>query len=34
MRDGVELERLTGDVSKADIERAFATLANEGGEAA
>jgi thioredoxin 1 len=34
MRDGVELDRLTGDVSKADIECAFATLANEGGEAA
>ena len=33
MRDGEELERLSGDVSKADIERAFATLGN-GGEAA
>ena len=32
MRDGVELERLTGEVGKADLERAFATL--EGGEAA
>jgi hypothetical protein len=34
MRDGEELERLSGDVSKDDIERAFATLAGEGGEAA
>jgi thioredoxin 1 len=34
MRDGEELERLSGDVSKNDIERAFATLAREGGEAA
>ena len=33
MRDGEELERLSGDVSKEDIERAFATLGN-GGEAA
>ena len=33
MRDGEELERLSGDVSKGDIERAFATLA-KGGEAA
>ena len=33
MRDGEELERLSGEVSKADIERAFATLGN-GGEAA
>ena len=33
MRDGEELERLSGDVSKNDIERAFATLA-KGGEAA
>lgn len=32
MRDGVEIERLTGDVTKADLERAFATL--RGGEAA
>ena len=32
MRDGVELERLTGDVGRADLERAFATLG--GGEAA
>ncbi len=35
MRDGEELERLSGEVSKSDIERAFATLgATEGGEAA
>ena len=36
MRDGTELERLSGDVSKNDIERAFATLSDgfEGGEAA
>ena len=34
MRDGEELERLSGDVSKDDIEQAFATLAAEGGEAA
>lgn len=36
MRDGEELERLSGEVSKADIERAFATLGDggEGGEAA
>ena len=33
MRDGEELERLSGEVSKDDIERAFATLAAEGGEA-
>ena len=33
MRDGEELERLSGDVTKADIEQAFATLGN-GGEAA
>jgi len=32
MRDGVEIERLTGDVGKEDLERAFATL--RGGEAA
>jgi len=32
MRDGVELERLTGDVSRADLERAFDTL--KGGVAA
>ena len=31
MRDGEELERLSGDVSKNDIERAFATLTTEGG---
>jgi thioredoxin 1 len=30
MRDGEEIERLSGDVSKADIERAFATLGNGG----
>jgi thioredoxin 1 len=36
MRDGEELERLSGDVSKGDIERAFATLSDDsgGGEAA
>ena len=34
MRDGQELERLSGEVSKADIERAFATLRDGGGEAA
>jgi thioredoxin 1 len=36
MRDGEELERLSGEVSKADIEQAFATLAGatEGGEGA
>jgi thioredoxin 1 len=33
MKNGEELERLSGDVSKGDIERAFATLA-KGGEAA
>jgi thioredoxin len=33
MQNGEELERLSGDVSKDDIEHAFATLA-EGGEAA
>jgi hypothetical protein len=32
MRDGQELERLSGDVSKEDVERAFATL--KGGDAA
>lgn len=32
MRDGVELERLSGEVSREDIERAFVTL--RGGEAA
>ncbi|HEX2045006.1 MAG TPA: thioredoxin family protein [Gaiellaceae bacterium] len=31
MRDGQELERLSGDVSREDVERAFATLADEGG---
>ena len=36
MRDGEELERLSGEVSKGDVERAFATLAGDGkgGEAA
>jgi thioredoxin 1 len=35
MRDGEELERLSGEVTKSDIERAFARLAaTEGGEAA
>ena len=33
MQNGEELERLSGEVSKSDIERAFATLA-KGGEAA
>jgi thioredoxin 1 len=33
MRDGEELERLSGEVSKDDIERAFSTLTAEGGEA-
>ena len=32
MRDGEELERLSGEVSKKDVERAFATL--KGGDAA
>jgi thioredoxin 1 len=32
MRDGVELERLSGEVSRMDIERAFETL--RGGEVA
>jgi thioredoxin 1 len=37
MRDGQELERLSGQVTKQDVERAFATLAGDGtggGEAA
>jgi thioredoxin 1 len=35
MRDGAEVERLTGDVSRDDVERAFATLGTQrGGEAA
>ena len=36
MRDGEELERLSGQVSKQDVERAFALLAEngKGGEAA
>jgi thioredoxin 1 len=33
MHNGEELERLSGEVSKGDIERAFATLA-KGGDAA
>jgi thioredoxin 1 len=33
MQNGEELERLSGEVSKSDIERAFVTLA-KGGEAA
>jgi len=32
MRDGEELERLSGEVSKEDVEHAFATL--RGGDAA
>jgi thioredoxin 1 len=32
MRDGVEVERLTGDVGKADLVQAFTAL--RGGEAA
>ena len=32
MRDGVEVDRLTGDVGKEDLERAFARL--RGGEVA
>ena len=32
MRDGEELERLSGEVSKEDVERAFATL--RGGDGA
>jgi thioredoxin 1 len=35
MRDGEEFERLSGEVSKSDIERAFVMLAaTEGGETA
>jgi thioredoxin 1 len=35
MRDGEEFERLTGEISREDVERAFATLRDsEGGEAA
>ena len=37
MRDGHELERLSGQVTRDDIERAFATLSDgesKGGEAA
>jgi len=33
MQNGEELERLSGEVSKSDIERAFVTLA-KGGKAA
>jgi thioredoxin 1 len=32
LRDGEELERLSGEVSREDIEKAFVTLGN-GGEA-
>jgi thioredoxin 1 len=32
LRDGEEVERLSGDVSKEDVERAFSTL--KGGDAA
>ena len=32
LRDGEEVERLSGEVTKEDIEKAFATLGN-GGEA-
>jgi thioredoxin 1 len=32
MRDGEELERLSGEVSKVDIEQAFAKLGNGGEE--
>jgi thioredoxin 1 len=31
MRDGVELERLSGEVGKEDVERAFEVLRNEEG---
>src|ERR671933_2062742 len=36
MRNGEEIERLSGQVTKQDVERAFATLSTdgEGGEAA
>jgi len=34
MQDGEELDRLSGEVTKSDIERAFATLAAKGGDAA
>jgi thioredoxin 1 len=34
MRDGTEIERLSGDVGKSDLERAFALLStSKGGEA-
>ncbi len=32
LRDGVELARLTGDVSRADVAQAFETLKGGGGE--
>jgi hypothetical protein len=32
MRDGAELERLSGEVSKEDVEHAFSTL--KGGDGA
>jgi len=31
MRDGNELERLSGEVSREDVEQAFATLRDAGG---
>src|ERR671914_234888 len=31
MRDGEELERLSGEVSREDVERAFAALRSTGG---
>jgi thioredoxin 1 len=31
LRDGVELERLSGDVTKEDVERAFETLKTQEG---
>jgi len=31
MRDGEEIERLSGQVSREDVERAFAMLASNGG---
>jgi thioredoxin 1 len=34
MRDGEELGRLSGQVTRENVERAFATLENGGGEAA
>jgi thioredoxin 1 len=32
MREGEEIERLSGQVSKQDVERAFARLSTDGGE--